>query len=159
MNLQPFSQIHYLSREYTLDSLSFVRIHNEFTIFFAKLLRIHCLYREFSENSLDVSRIHNNFGWCFAYTLWIQYVFHGFTMNSLFFSRIHYRFTINFANILWIHLFFANSLPNQELTIFNANSLYFFVFIANLVRIHVLFREFTIYSLFFSRIYYQITDL
>ena len=134
MNPLPFWRIQYLFREYALDSLSFVQIHNEFTIFFAITLWIHCLFREFtiySANSLSFWRIHYEFTWSFA------------IHNE--FSRNNYEFTICLANLL----------PNHEFIIFNANSLQWSVFIANKVLIDVMFRGFTMNLLFISRIHYR----
>ena len=90
-------------------------------------------------NSRSFWRIYNEFTWIFV-------IHYGF-------SRNHYEFTICLANLL----------PNHEFTIFYANSLQSSVFIANLIRIYVtlrgytmnyLFFEFKINSTSFSRIHY-----
>ena len=74
-------------------------------------------------------------------------MFCEFTIDLLLISRIYYGFT---------H-FFANSLSIHKYIIFYANSPQFSVFIANLVQIHVMFREFTMILLDVPRIYYLFT--
>ena len=88
--------IHHLFREFTFNlrshlqfiffanSQSPLRIHFEFTIFFANSLWIH-FFRELTLNSLSIPRIH-----------W------KFSLNS-----IRYEFTICFANSLLIHYLFT----------------------------------------------------
>ena len=85
---------------FTMDSLSFSRIHYEimkslsvswinnwFIMFLANSLWIHYLSREYTINALSVSRLYN--------------LFCEYTNNPLFVST---------ANSLWIHYFFTNSM-------------------------------------------------
>ena len=89
-------------------------------------------------------------------------------MNSSI-SRIHQEFTWCFTNLLWIHYLFRESLMSS----LRVSRIYFelTVFIANLIRIlrvfreyisyslwnYYYFREFTINSLFLSQIYQEFT--
>ena len=50
--------IHFLLRDFSLSSLSFSRIHCEFTIYFENSLWIHYLFREFPMNSQSDSRFY-----------------------------------------------------------------------------------------------------
>ena len=87
------SRLHFIFREFTIDSLFYSRIHFESSIFF----------RELSMNSLSLSRINYNNLIVIAKLLWILYLFCEFTLNSLSFLRINYEVTIIFVNKLWIH--------------------------------------------------------
>ena len=65
-------------------------------------------------------------------------------MNSLFFLQIHREFSVWSANLL------LSTQIYHEFTISHANSLQFSVLTANLVRLHVMFRGFTMNHLFFE---------
>ena len=117
------------------NSLSYSRIHFQFTIYFANLDSIHDFFRETTSNSLSFYRIHfqftiyfaNSLSFHFQFTIFFEIsllFFREFTFKSLSFSRIDFQFTI----------FFMDSLS-----------------------IHDLFREFIFISLSFSWIHYQFT--
>ena len=141
-----------------MNSLLFPRIHYEFIFGFANPLWIHFLLREYSMNSFSVACIHypsreyimnsqsiSQFTIDRVSFLWIHY---EITLNSLSITLIHYKFTFYLASSLLIHYFFENSLSVLHFL----NSLSFF---ENLPRIHCLLRLFKMYSLSFSRKYYE----
>ena len=112
--------IHYLLRDFSFNSLSFLRNHYEFamkslwnhyeiTMNSLFVSRIHYLFREFTLNPLSFFRNHCEFTISFTLSLWKHYLLYDFTMNSLSFSWFHYEFTIYFGNSLWIH--YLNTLP------------------------------------------------
>ena len=126
--------IHYQLRDFSLNSLSFSRIH--------------CLFQHFTLNSLFYSRNH--------YECTISFV------NSPSAWRFLFEFTIFFANSPWIHffprnhyefiIFFAIAIWMQYLipgitlnAIFSRNQYEYTIF----SRIHYLFRKFTLNPLFF----------
>ena len=73
-----------LSREFTMSSLSVLRIHYGFILFFAESLGIPYLFHEFALISLSNTQIHNEF----TSELFYDY------------SRINYDLTISKANSL-----------------------------------------------------------
>ena len=134
----------YLLREFTMNSLSFSRIHYQFTIFLAHSLWLH---------------------WFFAYSTWIYYFFREstitslsnreLTMNPLIFcvltlnflsiSRIHYGSFLFLAYSLWIHYLFDELSPSRihyEFLIFFIHYQFFFIhyqftiFLANSLWLH-----------------------
>ena len=139
-----------------MNSLSFVRIHNRFTIFSRSYYEFTIFanklgFSRFTINLLSFWRIHYKFTVFIANKVRIHLMFPKFTIISVGVSRIHFEFTINFADSLWIHFF---SWIDYRFTI---NSLTFSVFIANFVRIHVMIREFTLILLDLPRIHYLFT--
>ena len=80
-----------------MNSLSFLQIHYELTIYFANSLWNHYQFSEFTIYQLSISRIHQ---------------------ESLSISRIHNEFTIYFANSLWTDYLIC------EFTIFVENILW-----------------------------------
>jgi len=84
INMDPLSLVNselipYLFREFTMSSLSVIRIHHGFITFFANSLWFHCHFRKRNMYWLSV------------------------TSNSIFFTRTHYEFTIIFVGSQWIH--------------------------------------------------------
>ena len=68
--------IYYLFRELTMNSLLFLRIHFEFTIYFANSLRIYYHIYEFTiffSDSLSIHYLFREFTIFFANSLWIYY--------------------------------------------------------------------------------------
>ena len=147
------SQIHYLFREFTLNSL-----------FSAKPLWIHYLFRYFTLNSLSYSLNHYEFTSCFAKSIQIHYLFRKFTlnpfsrqitmnelsasrftMNILYFSRIHYLLRDFSLNLLSFSLTYLES---YSLNHYECTS-----FFAILLEIHHLFAN----SLSVSRSCYEYT--
>ena len=147
-----------------MNSLSIPRIHYKFTVCFGNSLWILYLFRENTLNSLSVSGIHYEFSIFFVNSPRI----HFFYANSLSIWRIHYEFTIFCVNSLWIHLAFSRTRMNllffRELAIYLAKILciyylidhdtmnflsfsriyhVFMLFMADSVRIHSIFCEFT----------------
>ena len=102
-NSSSFLIIHHLFREFTLNPLSFLRNHDEFTNLFTLSLWIHYPLRDFTMNQLSISWFHYEFTVYFAISLWIYFIFWEFSLSSQSASRIYYEFTICFANSLWIH--------------------------------------------------------
>ena len=96
--------------EFTFNSLSFSRIHLQFTTLIANSLWIYYYFREFMFHSLSSLRIHFLFTIYIVNLLLIHYLYPEFTWSFLSLSRTHYEFTTVFANLLWIPYFFAYSL-------------------------------------------------
>ena len=128
--------IHYLFREFTVNSL-----------FFREFIWTHYLFQEFTMNLHSFSCNHYEFCVCFAKSLWIHYFFQETTMNSMsIFSRIHVN-SLSFSLIVREHTFDSLSfLPvNFEFTKFFVKSLWIqyvfsvftsIIFYANQLRIH-----------------------
>ena len=124
--------IHYQFRELTLHLFS--------------VLRIRCLFRESTKNFL-------------SFSLWVhlfvnspsnsrtRYLFRESTMNWLSVWPLHHEFTVCLAIALWISEYFMNSLSIPEFTIYLAIRSW----------MYLVFREVTINSLSFSRMYYKFT--
>ena len=165
MNPLSFSRIHYLYREFTMNSLSISRI--DFTYIH---LANHLVLRIFTINSLSISwfhykftiesRIRYEFTFCSANSLYITLIYHKITFvyenspsmlrlnyaltfcsrNSLPFTLIYNEFTIYFAIQLWIYFHF------HEFAIYSANSLWIYyqsrltVYFAKIPWINNLFR-------------------
>ena len=147
--------IHYFFREltvyslslsrFTLDPLSFPRIHNEYY-----------QLRKFTINLLSFSRYQYGSFTFFVNSELISYLFREFTISSLSVTRIHQGFIIlfvinidpyNFSLIQnWFEFFSRNHCGS---IIISVNSLGF----ANSLRIHYLFRIITVYSLSGTRIH------
>ena len=70
---------------YSLWNYNFLR---EFTLNSLSILRIHYLWRDFTINSIFLSQIHHEFIWCFANSLWIYYQFHEYDLCFIY-SRIY----------------------------------------------------------------------
>ena len=159
-----FLWIHYLLRDFTMNSLPVSRIHLESV---------------FSLNHYELTI-------CFAISLWIHYLIPKIAMNSRCFSRFHYEFTIVFAKSLWVRfeitwkplwnqyefsIFFAYLLSVSRLfhknhyllDDFNMNSpqfnLEFTIYFVISLRIHYIYREFILNTRSVSRIYYEFTNL
>ena len=130
---------HYLLRDFTMCTLSFWRLHFQFTILFPLWISlwIHYLFREFPMNSLSDSRFHYEFFIWFAISLWIYFTFLVITVNTLSAWRFCFGFTLFtlFAN-------FLKSLSNYYET--TMKSLWFTIFLAISLRIHHFFPEFTV---------------
>ena len=92
-----FLRIHYRFRECTLNPLSFLRNYFELTILFTKSVWKHPLH------DFTVPRINLISTISFVISLWSHYIFREFTLNTLSVSRNYYEFTICSANLLWIH--------------------------------------------------------
>ena len=116
MNARFVSWIHYLFREFLMNSLSASRLYYEFTL-----------------NSLLFSRFHYAFIILFAKSLWIHYLFRAINMNSLSASRIHYLFREFSMNSQWNHYTINMNLLSISQFLFG-----FHIF----ARINYLFREF-----------------
>ena len=125
--------IHYLFRYFTLNSLSYSLNHYEFTSCFAKSIQIHYLFRKFTLNPFFPAKsLWMNY--LLSVSLWIYYIFREFTTVST--SRFLFEFTIFFAYSPWIYflppnhyeftIFFAILLEihHLESTIYFANSLW-----------------------------------
>ena len=93
------SWINFEFSAWTMNSLSILRIHYEFTVFIKNLVRIHLIFREFIMNSYSLSRIRQEYTWSFTNLLWIHYLFHDFTIKSLSNSK----FIMNLVSALPIH--------------------------------------------------------
>ena len=120
----------------------------EFIIFFANSLWIHY--------SLFVLQI--DFESTIFYILFISRIHYNFTIflsNELSFSRIHYEFTIYFVNSLWM-LFWYRIFTFHPL-FFLENSLWVHWLLRDIIIKALSFREYTIYSLSFSRNHYTST--
>ena len=74
---------HYRFLNFTMNSPSSSRFHNEFTIYFGNSLWIHYLFRLFSMNSPS----YNKFTILFAKSLWIHFLFRESTFNEVSVSR------------------------------------------------------------------------
>ena len=140
VNLVLFSSIRCRLRKFTLN-------HFESTW-------INCRYSLFTLNPLSFLRMHYKFEICFAYSPWIHYPFFGITMNSPSISRNHYELTIGSAFHYENTFFFANLLSTSRSL--SLNSLFFSwsqydctIFFTISLRIHHLFREFSLNSFFF----------
>ena len=164
--------IHYLFREFILNSLFFSQNHDEFTILFPKLLWMHYFFaksiwiyyflRDFTENSsfffaysLSVSRIHLE-----STFLWIDYLIRESTLIKLFFTRYLSKFTICFTYSLlnrylfreftlyqksfsWINYFFRESILNSpSFRELNLNLLFLKLIFYELWLIHVIMTVF-----------------
>ena len=114
---------------------------------------IHYLFHEFTFNSLFYSRNHYEFTISFAIFLWIHYFFREFTIsfaNSLFYSQNHYEctifrtFTMNSLSLSRIHL---ESIVFRQITMNSLSALSFTIISLSFSRIHYLFREITMNSL------------
>ena len=139
--------IHYLLREFTMNSLSVSWIHSGSIIPFANSLRTHNLFCEFTI--------------LFVISIWINNFFRKFTMKSESFSRftmdplsvprIYYEFTILFAISICINYY------NREFTM---KSLAFSRFTTNSLWILQFFRKsiilFLISNWYYQYWYYQI---
>ena len=98
--------------------------------------------------------MNNEFTICSENSLCNYYLFHGFTMISQSILRIYYESITN------------KQRKNYESTLGLANILsptssqiyYEFIYIANSSRIHLMFHEFIMNSLFISRISYEFTS-
>ena len=129
--------MHYLLRDFTLNSLSFSRTQYKYNIFSANSLWIYYMLREFN----------------------IHYIFRGFTLNLLSIKRIHREFTVsriqyNYAlSISRIYFESTISRFHFECTIFFPKSL----FGEFNKRIRYLFREFSLNSVFYSRFHSDFT--
>jgi len=147
------------------NSLSFSRIHFEipiifedpfeFIIFFTNYVSIDYLFRDFTWNSLSVSRFHRRFTTNIANSLG----------NHNLLSQIQFGFTSWFANWFMSHCYFLDSILNSlsATAIYSIKNLYksrlriYFQLTINFInslRIHYLFREFTLNSLSVSRIHF-----
>ena len=105
MNSPHSSRLHYLFREFSLNSLSFSQIHLEST-FFCIMTMNSLTASRFTVNTLSFSRIHYFFLQIF-YEITICCAI--FSFNSLFFfanslsvTRVHFESTIWFGKPLWI---------------------------------------------------------
>ena len=90
--------IHYLFRDFAMNSLSISRFHSKYTIHLANCPWIY-FFRDFTLISLSHSRNHFVNICFFAKWPWIRY-----------FERFHYKFPICFANCQWMHYLFRVSL-------------------------------------------------
>ena len=148
-------------REFNMNSQSLSRIHQELTWCF--------------RNSLPISRSYFEFTFYFrillwfANILWIYLMFREHTMNSLDVSRIHYQFTVFIVNLVRIPVMFrwfsefswclANILRIHYLVceftinLLSCSRIYYFftIFIVDSSRNHLVFREFTMNSIYISR--------
>ena len=123
--------VHSVFDEFTMNSLFILRPPYEYTWCFANSLWFHYLYREFSlyfADSLWIQLVFRKHTCCTLNSLSIHSIFRAYTLNSLSLARIHYE--------LGISLFAMNLLVVSSFTM---NSL----FIADPVKIHLVFREFT----------------
>ena len=120
-------------------SQSPLRIHFEFTIFFANSLWIH-FFRELTFNSLSIPRIHWKFSLnsiryeftiCFANSLLIHFLFRELTFNSLSIYHDSWYFLIK----LLIHFEFTSNLLSSSRIHYQ-----FTIFLADSLWIHYLFR-------------------
>ena len=158
LNSLSILRIHYLWRDFTINSFGVSRIHYESTINFTNMICV--LYtHEYIKNALSSTLSHYHF----ASLLWIHYFSREFIINSVSVPRIHYlsrQFTVNSLSIPQIHyeftVFFGNSLwtdyPFREFTICFANIIWIYYLFADLLWIHSLFHEFSMNSLSISRI-------
>ena len=112
--------------KFTLNSLSFLRIHYKFSNFIANQLWIYSIFRKFTifyaievipyESNVNNARIPVVFCEFIMNSFWsvnslsITLINHEFTMNWLSFSGNHYKSTIFFANTLWIHFLWIHYL-------------------------------------------------
>ena len=96
LNSLSFLQIHYLFREFILNPLSFLRDHYEFAMqslgnqYGFTISRIYYLFRNLSMKTLSASRFYYEFTVFSANLPWIHYLLRHFTMNSLSISRFHF---------------------------------------------------------------------
>ena len=121
--------IHFLSCEFTKNSLSFSWILYEFSMFCANSLSFRELtmyllfFRELTINSLSTSWIHSKFTIFLANSEWIDYSFREFSINFLanlhfFFAKwllIHYfprKFILNSPSFSRIQYGFTNLIEN-----------------------------------------------
>ena len=124
---------------------TFLWIHHlirELAIYFAKVPWIDCLFGHYTMNSLSVWPLHHEFTVFFATQLWIDFAF-----QELSIMIIYNEFTVCLAIALWISEYFMNSLSIPEFTIYLAIRSW----------MYLVFREVTINSLSFSRMYYKFT--
>ena len=150
--------IHYQFRELTLHLFSVLRIRCLFREstknFLSFSLWVHLfvnspsnsrtryLFRESTMNWLSVWPLHHEFTVFFATQLWIDFAF-----QELSIMIIYNEFTVCLAIALWISEYFMNSLSIPEFTIYLAIRSW----------MYLVFREVTINSLSFSRMYYKFT--
>ena len=161
--------IHYLYPQFTVNSLSFPRIHyilsisriifetnfdfanslsisrkyHKLGICYVIKLWIHSLFRDVTMNLLSISRINYKLAICFVISLSSTKIYFGFTI----FLRIRYEFTIYLADSLWIHLVFREVTMNS--LSFSRKYHEFNICFVIALWIHYLFREYTLVSLFF----------
>ena len=154
MNSVSVPRNRYLSRDYTQNSLSVLRIYFEFTFFFANSLWIYNLYRKatmnslcFFAHSLSITRIDYEFIVFIPNLVRIHVVFLGFTLNSLYFWRIHFQSTIFFMISLWIHLIYDISYIANSLWIhYIFSRIHFPLFFVISLRTYLIYRGFTNYK-------------
>ena len=132
LNSLSFSQIHYLFRKLSMNSLSASWFLFESTIYFVISLWIHYLFREFPMNSQSTSRYYYEFTILIAKSLCSHFLFRESTFNTLSDSRnislislsvslIHYEIAIYFVKSLKSTIF---PRINSEFIIYFANSIW-----------------------------------
>ena len=90
---------------YSLWNYNFLR---EFTLNSLSILRIHYLWRDFTINSFGVSRIHYESTINFTNMICVLYT-HEYIKNALSSTLSHYHF----ASLLWIHYFSREFIINS----------------------------------------------
>ena len=150
--------------KFTLNSLSFLRIHYKFSNFIANQLWIYSIFRKFTifyaievipyESNVNNARIPVVFCEFIMNSFWsvnslsITLINHEFTMNWLSFSGNHYKSTIFFANTLWIHFLWIHYL-------FRASTMIPFLFRELSIKRIKLSREYSRNSLSISRTHFK----
>ena len=148
--------------EFTIHWANSLWILYEFTWCFINSLRIYYLFLEFTMNLIYFSRIYYEFTLFFANSscfhslsiadsVRILLVLREFTMNSFSVSRIRWLFRENTMNeisvIQWIHCLFRES--TMYLLSISQIDYELTIYFAKLSRIHFLFCEFIMDSLFY----------